>query len=221
MKKTLVLALSALLLAAIVTTKVMSQSPPTPKNLADQPYERMLRDARPSMKTSQVLINDVCPELPKCDIEVKDGKHFHRIPGIGKVPSVINGTIFASATEPAPLPRLDDQVRSLQRQIDDKLQQMQKSNLIPAAKDVELRVALAKYLADEKLTGVLEVLEQIVKDCPGTIEAEKAAAALLALKAVPLPAACEEQEMEIIVPSSAEAVPNYVDPAEVEEEDFR
>lgn len=193
MKKSLILCVLVLSVAALLTRTVMSQS-------------------RPARSTS--LINDMETALPQGKVEVKDGRHFHHVPGVGKVPSVLNGTIFASASEPAPLPKLDDQVRNLQRQIEDRLQQMQESKLVPFMKDVELRFALAKYLAEEKLANVLSVLEEVVKECPGTAEAEKATAAIEALRSEPVPSATDIQPTEAQVPLS------LVPPAEEQSERF-
>jgi hypothetical protein len=77
---------------------------------------------------------------------------------------------------------LDDDVRKLHDRLKQRISGQGKGDEPVAQREVELEVALAKYLADGEITKVISVLEKILISAPGSSEAEKAAAAIQVLK---------------------------------------
>lgn len=78
--------------------------------------------------------------------------------------------------KPAPSARIEDRVRELYRHLAG-------GAADPHSKESDLQIALARFLADDKLNRVISQLEEIARECPGTVEGTKADAAIQALKA--------------------------------------
>lgn len=79
-------------------------------------------------------------------------------------------------------PSLDDDVRKLHNRLKQRISGQGKGDEPVAQREVELEVALAKYLADGEITKIISALEKILISAPGSREAEKAAAAIQVLK---------------------------------------
>ena len=117
-------------------------------------------------------------------------------------PSADNSTSNSKPTaepapkKPAPAAGIEVRVRDLYRQLADELH---KASPAAHSKESDLHIALARFLADDKLNRVISQLEEIARECPGTVEGSKADAAIQALKAG---SACSSSSPSASLPSA-------------------
>jgi hypothetical protein len=84
-----------------------------------------------------------------------------------------------SVAEPVRSSRTEEKVLALYHELGT---QLKKTDAPGQTKEVELHIALARYLADDKLNRVISQLEEVARECPGTAEGMKADAAIHALR---------------------------------------